>query len=649
MSDSDLTAFLSTELLEQLGDAVTVIDREWRYVYVSAAAAVVMGRAVEEVVGQPVWDIFPEVVGTEQYDACLRAMETRTRQRLVWYFDTVDAWLEQHALPVGAGLVILVNDITEQQLSAHRAEQLVKVGEMLANATSDDEVNLALLHHALPLVGASGGTILMADEQRGVMHAVGWQGATAEIAATWGDFPISRETPSVRAWRTGELVYVEDLSDAHIRFPDVAAELERQGWVTVAAIPLTAADARLGALAVTFDTTRQLSVGDRQFLTTSAAMAAQALARVRLLAAEKHSIAELQRNLLPKQLHAVVGLSIAARYVASDTTAQIGGDWYDVIPLDGASVGLVMGDVEGHDLAAAALMGLVRSAVRAYAIEGHPPAIVLERANAFLAGLSRDRIVTVAYAQLHPLERLISTVSAGHPGTQVVTPAGRVFQIPAEVGPPLGVFDSGMLWAETTSTLPAGSIFALFTDGLTEVRGEDIDEGIERVRAILLEHRHATPERLADHLLRIRSTNNHDDVALLTGRLTAPAEDRRRFVRRLPPTPASVFLARRFVAQLLEMWEFGPDHVDPVTLVVSELATNAARHSEDAIQIGLSCSDRLIRVEIGDTSHRMPVAVDESDEEATSGRGLILVEALASRWGVESEGLSKLVWAEFDV
>lgn len=649
MSAPELATYLSPELLEQLGDAVTVIDRNWRYVYCSSAAAVVIGRPVEEVIGQPVWEIFPEVVGTEQYHACVRAMEERTRQRLVWYFSTVDAWLQQDALPVADGLVILVNDITEQQLAAHRAEQLVKVGETLAGATSDDDVNRSLVNEVLPLVRASGGSLLIADEERGVMRAVGWHGTVRDLNQTWGEFPLASETPSVHAWRTGESVYLHDLDEAKARFPAVADAYEAVGGHTIAAIPLVSSGVRLGALVVNFDTSNPLGLGDRQFLATTAAMAAQALARVRLLSSEKRSIAELQRSLLPRQLPQVPGLLIAARYLASDTTTAIGGDWYDVIPLAGSSVGLVMGDVEGHDLGAAALMGLVRSAVRAYAIEGHPPSFVLDRANAFLAGLSRDRIVTVSYAQLHPLERLISTVSAGHPGTQVATPDGKLFQIPAEVGPPLGVFDSGMRWNETTSTLPAGSTFAVFTDGLVEVRREDISVGIQRVCATLLEYRSAPPDELADRLLQIRGKDNHDDVAILTGRLTAAAEESRRFSRRLPATPASVFLARRFVAQLLETWDIGGDHIETVTLVVSELATNAARDSEDAIVVGLSCTEELIRVEISDTSHRMPVPVTTMDEEATSGRGLVLVEAMASRWGVESEGLSKQVWAEFDL
>ena len=648
-SDGDLSPFLTPALLEQLGDAVTVIGADWRYRYVSAGAAVIIGRPADEVIGQMVWDIFPEVVGTHQYDAAVLAMESRTRQRLIWFFQTVGAWFEQHALPVSDGLVILVNDITEQQLAAHRAEQLVKVGETLAGATTDAEVNLALVNEVLPLVGASGGTILIADEERGTMRAVGWHGMAEDFDQVWGEYPLEVNTPSTAAWRVGRPIYVADLDDARRNFPAVAADLERIGRHTVAAMPLIAAATGLGALLVNFSTARRLSLGDRQFLITTAAMAAQALARVRLLAAEQRTIAELQRSLLPRDLPHVDGLTLAARYVASDTTTQIGGDWYDVIPLEGGAVGLVMGDVEGHDMGAAALMGMIRSAVRAYALEGHPPAFVIERSNRFLAGLNRERIVTMSYSQLHPLERLVTTVSAGHPGTHVVSPSGAVFEIPSEVGPPLGVYDAGMRWAETTSTLPEHGLIAMFTDGLVEVRGTDIADGIERVRTTLSNHPRAGPEELADMLLTTRDRAGHDDVALMTGRLTADSDAGQRFIRRLPATPGSVFLARRFATQLLTSWDLAAEQVEAVALVVSELTTNAARHSEDFIDVGISYAAGVLRLEVSDSSHRMPVTATSVDEEETSGRGLLLVEALAARWGVTSDGLGKVVWAEFTV
>ena len=649
LAQAGLEPYLTLALLEQLADAVSVIGADWRYRYVSEHAVALIGRPAQECVGQLVWDLFPEVVGTPQHDACLRAMQTREPERITWFFATVGRWYEQKVVPTGDGLLVLVDDITEQHRAESRAELLVEVGEALAGALTAERVNEVLVERAFPLVGATAGTIVLADEDRGVLRALGWSGADAEVEKDFAEYPLSELTPGGAAFLTGVPVFLADLDEVRARFPAVLPTLERLGRHTLAALPLVSAGVRLGALLVNFASERTLGTGERQFLTTTAAMAAQALLRASLLDAESRSVRALQRSLLPQALPVVPGLELAVRYVASDAAARIGGDWYDVVALPGGAVGLVMGDVEGHDLEAAALMGLVRSAVRAYALEGQPPAIVLARTNSFLAGLELGRMVTLAYAQLHPGERLITTVSAGHPATQVVSPDGTVREVPAETGPPLGVHDDGLHWLETTSTLDPRSSLAMFTDGLVETRHADLDEGTARVQAALVGSRGLPSEDVADLLLGCRGASS-DDVALLVARLTAEPDDRRRLTRRLPATPASVFLARRFLRQLLHGWEV-PDHVaDRAELVVSELVTNAARHSEDDLSIAVACGDLLLRVEVADSSHRMPLtdAPDVEDTD-TSGRGLLLVGAMADRWGVESEGLSKQVWAEFDL
>ncbi len=652
MPASELTEFLTPELLDQLGDAVTVIDTGSRYAYVSPRAAGLIGRRAVDLVGLPIEEVFPGVADTEQYAACLRALSTQVRQRLVWYDEPASAWFEQIALPMSTGLVVIVNNISDQQLAAHRSEQLVRLGESLAQATTDLAINEALVAGVLPLMGAADGSILLIDEERAVARAVAWHSLAGELAANWQEYPLRTATPGIRAWRTGRPVYAESVDQDLTTTPEVAAAVARTGWRALAALPLVAGRMRLGALVITFATERKFDVGDQQFLATTAAMAAQALLRARLLALQKSSLGELQRQLLPKRLPVVAGLALAARYVASDATAEIGGDWYDVVPLPGGSAGIVMGDVEGHDLAAAALMGLVRSAVRAYAGEGHPPAVVLERTNLFLVGLGRDRMVTLAYCQLHPRDHLITTVSAGHPALQAVATDGVVLEVPTDTGPPLGVLDSGMHWLETTSTLPAGCALALFTDGLIEVRGEDIGRGFGRVRDTLHAHRGATPDVIADMLLATRVSTGHDDVALLIARLDVTDEVPARLARhRLPATPASVLHARRFTRQLLSAWEVDHDCATSVELVVSELITNAARHGEDHIEIALSYTGHLLRIEVTDDSHRMPKTSkgSEDGQESTSGRGLRLVEAFATRWGVQSQDLSKVVWAEFDL
>ena len=645
----DLTGYLGTELLALLGDAVTVIGPDFRYRYVSPSAAEIIGRAPEECVGAHVWDLFPEVLGTPQHAAVERAMAARTRETFVWHFPTVDRWYEQHALPVGDGLVIYVLDITDRMAEVSRAEQLALAGEALAGAVGLEEVNDALAAHVLHLVGASGGSIVLADDDRSTMRAVGWSGFREDVESRWTEFPSQSLTPSATAHRTGEPVFVTSVDDARRRFPPIAPELERLGCGAAAALPLVSAGVRLGAWSLVFPLGHELSAGDRRFLVTAAAMVAQALLRARLLDAERRGMAQLQRSLLPRTLAQAPGLEVAVRYAAGDVAVEVGGDWYDVLRLEGGAVGLVMGDVEGHDVEAAACMGLVRSAVRAYASEGHPPAVVLQLANRFVDDIALGRLVTLTYAAVHPQELLVTTVSAGHLPLQVVSVEGEHKEVPADVGPPLGVHRGGAWWPETTSALPARGVIAVFTDGLVETRTDDIDVGLHRVRDTLIARREGTADEIADALLASRGRSG-DDVAVLVGRLTAVRTTDRRSTRRMPPTSASVFLARRSTRQLLTAWEVAPDVVGAAELVVSELVTNAARQSEDPVDVVLACEGPVLRIEVTDTSHRMPVLpVEDVDADATSGRGLLLVDALADRWGVQSEGLGKRVWAEIDL
>ena len=518
-ADDVLAGYLTTTLLELLGDAVTVISPDWRYLFVSTRAAAIIGKPAAEVVGQGVWDVFPEVVGTPQHEAVLRAMRTRQRERVVWFFDSVNGWFEQHALPVADGLVVLVNDITEQRLAEWRAEQLVVLGEALAESGTPAEVNAVVCQHAFPLVGAAGGGLVVADEQHEVMRAAGWCGAPDALAARWTSYPLSTSTPGTEAYRTGTAVYLDSLAEAQQRFPGIAHELVQLGRQTVAALPLVCAGTRLGALVATFDSERALSVGDKQFLSTTAAMAAQAVLRARLLAAEQDSIAALQRSLLPTTLPQPAGGAIAARYTAADSTTEVGGDWFDVVRLPGGGLGLVLGDVEGHDLRAAALMGLVRSAVRAAALDGRSPAGVLDAANRLLASLELERMVTLVYVQLDVGVARVVAASAGHLPPLRLHAGGGVSELPLVVGPPLGVWDDGSRWEETASSLDGQTAFVLFSDGLVEVRGEDLGAGLERLGAVLSANAGAAAGDLADALVASRSPGSRDDVALLCVRL----------------------------------------------------------------------------------------------------------------------------------
>ena len=649
MRDESASPLVTNELLEQLGDAVTVIDFDWRYLYVSQRAATIIGRRAEDVVGAAVWEIFAEVVGTPEHAAAVRAMNERTAVRIVWFFDQVGRWYEQHAIPTPQGLVIVVDDVTEREEDARRAERLLAVGNALAQAMSVGDVAAVTREQVLPLLGAVGGALVLVDAPHGVARTAEWVGLDPSLARRWKESSLSETSPCTDAYHVAGPIVLDDLAAARKRYPHLVHESSPVGRHTVAAFPLVSASTPLGALVAHFDH-RCLTARDQHLMATIAAMCAQAVTRARLFDAERRSVEALQRHLLPQCLPEITDVDIAVRYQSSDSTVDIGGDWFDVVPLPGGAVGLVIGDVEGHDVEAAALMGLIRSAVRAYALEGHPPAFILERANQYLNGLDAQRLVTVSYLQLNATEHLAIVSSAGHLPTFVTTADGDVKELTGEVGPPLGAVEATLCWPETTSTVPADALLVAFTDGLVERRGADVGAGLDRVRATLAAVHAETTQDVATALVASRPPENDDDIAVLVARVCAGAVDpaRRQVTRRLPPTPASVFVSRRFAAQVMRLWSVPEETSASVELVVSELATNAARHSEDTIEVRLFRSGSSVRVSVGDSSHRMPHLYD-ADEEMTSGRGLFLVEAVSDRWGVDSDGLGKSVWCEFDL
>lgn len=635
----------TSELLDQLGDAVTVVGADWTYTYISPGAAAIIGKPADEVVGRNVWDVFPDVVGTPEYDTMTLAMTARTAGRIVWFVPNVARWYEQQAIPTGSGLVVVINDVTAREVVVRRSRQLLDIGESLAGCLTVEDIGQVVSKQAYALVGARVGAVVLVDDARRTATAMWW--GSSDAMERWRDFPLHPATPSVDAYRTGVPVTVSGLAAIEARYPHLVETVLKMEQRSICAFPMNVADHRLGSLVLLFDSEQAFEVIDRELIATIAAMTAQALSRAQLYDAAQRSAGDLQRSLLPLAIPIVDGLVIATRYQASEATQDVGGDWFDVIPLPGGAVGIVMGDVEGHDLGAAALMGLVRSAIRAYAIEEHPPAVIMRQADEFLTGLGSGRIVTVSYSQLHPGERLITTVSAGHPPAMIASPGEGVRDVPAEVGPPLGVVSGGMLWPETTSTVPPRALIASFTDGLIESRTEDISVGLDRVRDALRSLASAPVEDVADGLLAV-GTAGGDDIALVVARVTSDLETERVITRRLPPTSASVSLARRFVRQLLAEWQVADETSGDVELALSEIITNAARHSEDTLDLRLTCTEDRVAFAVSDSSHRMPGVVTEADSDATSGRGLFLVEAVASRWGIESDGLGKTVWCEFD-
>lgn len=352
----------------------------------------------------------------------------------------------------------------------------------------------------------------------------------------------------------------------------------------------------------------------------------------------------LQQVMLPTLLPDVDGLPLSARYLPGDDDDRLGGDWYDAIPVEGG-VALVVGDVAGGDATAAALMCQLRSAVRAYALEGHPPSVVVGRTNEFHLALRSGRLATLAYAQVHPADRIMTLVRAGHVPPVLATADSDPCFLETAGGPPLGV-RSGEVWRETTSQLPVGSTLVLYSDGL--VRGKaSLTDGMDRLLDAVAGGPTASADGLLETVAGIVPDVAQDEAVVLVGHMTAGSEGTPAELRRtLPATAESATVARWLVTDLLRDVA-DPDALDTAALLTTELVSNAIRHTGDELALTVRLQAGVLRVGVSDSSHRRPQLVQAGSRD-TSGRGLHLVEALADRWGVDPDGrgLGKTVWFE---
>jgi signal transduction histidine kinase/DNA-binding response OmpR family regulator/serine phosphatase RsbU (regulator of sigma subunit)/anti-sigma regulatory factor (Ser/Thr protein kinase) len=358
-------------------------------------------------------------------------------------------------------------------------------------------------------------------------------------------------------------------------------------------------------------------------------------------ASREHAIAdELQRSLLPEQSFDLEHLDVATYYRAGVQGTQVGGDWYDIIELGAGRSALVVGDVMGRGVSAAAGMGQLRSAVRAFAKMDLPPSEILEYLDGMVADLSGDQIVTCVYAVFDSTDQTLRYANAGHLPLLLTRPGQGTEKLGA-AGPPLG---AGFFGQPTEKVeLSPGCTVAFYTDGLVERRERDIDAGIEAL-AEQLEMHSATdlegmPETLVGALL---PDGPDDDIAILIARVnqepfTAAVH------HRLGLDEPAVSNARRVVSETLREWEVPSDTIDEVVLMASELVTNAFLHGRPPIDLRLRVNRGEVTFEVQDRAPYRPRRRRARDDDE-NGRGLQIVSILADRWGSRATGTGKSVW-----
>ncbi|MDW8806694.1 SpoIIE family protein phosphatase [Streptomyces scabiei] len=674
--------------LDQLPVPIALFDHDGLAVSANSAMEKVMGRPQRDLLGRRVGESVDgrrRLPGFEGLDAAVRSV-LRTGEPMPF-----EAWLRapgearEHAWLVSLsplrdasgdvrGMCLAAIDSTEQFLARRRLSMLNESGDRIGSTldvtrTAEELAEVCTDHLAdfvivdlLDSVRAgeeatvSPGTdplVFRRTAQRSVLE--GCPEAVIPVGSRHGYVAGS---PPDRALTTGRAVLFE-VDDATGRLWAGSAErarsIEAHGIHSIMAVPLRARGITLGLSILSRHRTAEPFGEDDLLLAEElAARAAVCVDNARRYTRERAIALELQRSLLPHRAPHQAAVEVASRYQPASTRAGIGGDWFDVIPLSGARVGLVVGDVVGHGVQASATMGRLRTAVRTLADVDLAPDELLTQLDDIVLRLDSERTAdeaedahspgeigaTCLYAVYDPVSRRCSIARAGHPPPALISPDGEVAFLDLPIGPPLGV--GGLPFETAEFDVPEGSVFALYTDGLVQAPDRDLDDGLARLRQALSGTDRALEETCDGVLRSLLTDRPADDVALLLARTRALDADRVA-TWEVPADPAFVGHARKLACDQLAAWRL--EEVSFVTeLIVSELVTNAIRYGGSPIQLRLIRDTTLI-CEVSDSSSTAPHmrrarAFDEG------GRGLLLVAQLTQRWGSRHTRTGKTIWAE---
>jgi anti-sigma regulatory factor (Ser/Thr protein kinase)/putative methionine-R-sulfoxide reductase with GAF domain len=436
--------------------------------------------------------------------------------------------------------------LSELALDALLGEVLDRIEEILQVDT------VAILLREGDELAATAARGLEAEVEQKVRIPMG-QGFAGRIAA--------RRTP----------IFIPDLDSAEVVNPI----LRDMGLRSLLGVPLVVEGELVGVLHVGSLTPREFTVSDAAVLQLAAGRVAPSIERARLFQAlekEHRAAVALQRSLLPESLPDLIGARAAARYLPARD--EVGGDWYDVIPLRGGRVGIAIGDVAGHGVRAAALMAQLRAALRAYALEEHPPAIVLELLDRMLQSGDQTGMATVIFAILDPVTGGIELAGAGHPPAAIVRDDGAEL-LDALVQPPIGVRPYPS-YEQVESKLEVGETLLLYTDGLIEVRGEPLTDGLERLCAAA--RGTTNPRILCARVLDLLagSGDNEDDVAVVAVQREAPPQELR---LQLPATPRQLAPVRQRLRLWLQAQGASEEECTAIVLAAGEACANAIEHA----------------------------------------------------------------------
>ena len=549
--------------------------------------------------------------------------------------------------PAGAApdLILQVQDIRDRHRAERRREQLIRaqaaraqaealserlrVTESLSGAALGaedlDELLAELVERVLEALGADRAVLVLSDEEE-VVVAEALVGEEPEIHHT------DRSAVDGVAERVAEArapVTIEDVPGAGLD------EILLGDVTSLAAVPLTAAGVVIGSLHVGTTGRRRFDGEAIDLLRLAADRAGLAVARTRLFERERRIAHELQRALLPKHLPDIPGVTMCARYEPGADGTVVGGDWYDAVALPGGRVAVAIGDVVGRGVEAAATMGQLRSALRAFFTDAVNTGTTADRLNRFALGLRETTMTTVVLAILEPATGILRYANAGHPPPIIVSPDGSARLLEGERSPPLAVVHAPA-YPEHTAQMEPGSTLILYTDGLVERPQEILDEGLDRLLAAAEEEEVGDVDALCDRLLQAGPGAHParcDDVTLLA----VHAEPKLAARVHLEVTGERPALAgtRELVRRWLRESGARPEQVQDITMACNEACQNAIEHAyaltPDAFAVELERSGREIVVTIRDRG-----CWSDGDGVPGRGRGLELMRALMDDVQIDS-------------
>jgi serine phosphatase RsbU (regulator of sigma subunit)/PAS domain-containing protein len=515
-------------------DAGVIIDftRE----YVNQIGAKLAGRSVEDLIGQRIVQQTSSASDVSLFPHLRAVAETGE----TWHYQAVSASMAQvwelKAARVDAGFVsVSYRDITEQvdqqrllersaeqaRAAAERTTALQTVTAALVSASTPDEVYLAMGAVVRPSAGGHGLAVLLIEG--GLLTLRYFAGYEDHVVAQLREVPMSHPYPATSVARSGQPRYLSSPEEFAAAQPDPDQAISGGGRKAWAFLPLTTGGQVLGTLVIGYREPRQFDDDERATLVAFSRLAAQALQRALLYQAQRSLAADLQRALLPAALPRLTGARHAVRYLPWTQGADVGGDWYDVIEIDADRAAIVIGDVAGHSPQAAATMGQLRSALRAYAADGYPPAAVMDRANQHMLRYEPHAMATCCYLELHLRNRTATAVLAGHP-PPVLRSDDDAEPLRLRPGPPLGTRHA--TYHQQTVQLPAGSCIVLYTDGLIEDRHNSVDRGLSQLCEAIRCAPTEDPAELVEHILsaNVGPSPRSDDVAILALTLLAAHE-----------------------------------------------------------------------------------------------------------------------------